>query len=223
MKKKNVYAAPNVKGVHVLHSLKHQNDSRLEEEKKKQYLEERNREENRLKELEAAKEAAYKKGMLDAQQNFRVETEKLKNEYSSLVTMFQEAARQLTDKREKIWRETEHEIIKLILAVSHKMVGYEISNNGINVVRQIVKETLSYVGERKIVAVRLSPDDVKKINTSEEMKITDQNIKILEDGTISSGGCVVETDFGNVDSQIEVRWEEIQKALVGNKNESTVH
>ena len=76
---------------------------------------------------------------------------------------------------------------------------------------------------KKIVAVRLSPDDAKKINLLEDMKVADQNIKILEDGTITSGGCVIETDFGSVDCQIETRWEEIRKVLVGNKNESTVH
>ena len=69
--------------------------------------------------------------------------------------------------------------------------------------------------EKKIVAVRLSPDDAKKINLLEDTKVADQNIKVLEDGTIASGGCVIETDFGSVDCQIETRWEEIKKSPGG--------
>lgn len=226
MKNKKVYVSPDVKGIYVLQSLKYQSNLVPDGYATKQELEreegEREKEENRIKELESAKEEAYKKGMLDAEHNFKLEIERLRSEYASLVTMFQDAVKYFTDKREKIWQESETEIIKLVLTISSKMVGYEINTNGINVVNHIVKEALSYVGEKKIIAVRLSPDDVKKINTLEEMKMTGQNIKIVEDKTISSGGCIVETNFGSVDSQIETRWEEILKTLFGNKNESAV-
>ncbi len=173
--------------------------------------------------LEIAKDEAYKKGRLDAEQDFKREIEKIKSEYASLIALFQNAVNQLIDKREKIWQESELEIIKLILTVSSKMVGDEISNNGKDVIKYVVKEALSHVSGKKIVAVRLSPDDAKKINLLEEMKLADPNIKILEDGTITSGGCIIETDFGSIDCQIETRWEEIRKTLVENKNESTVH
>jgi len=173
--------------------------------------------------LEIAKDEAYEKERLDAEQDFKLEMEKIKSEYASLMTLFQNAVKQLIDKREKIWQESELEIIKLILTISSKMVGEEISNNGKDVIKYVVKEALSSVSGKKIVAVRLSPDDAKKINLLEDVKVVDQNIKILEDGTITSGGCVIETDFGSVDCQIETRWEEIRKALVGDKNESAVH
>ena len=227
MKNKKVYVSPDVKGVYVLQSLKCQSSHPLEDYAIKQELEEKEREReeenNRIKEFELAKEEAYKKGMLDAEHNFKLEIERLRSEHASLVTMFQDAVKHLTDKREKIWQESESEIIKLILTISSKIVGYEINTNGINVVKHVVKDALSYVSEKKIVSVRLSPDDVKKINTLEEMKVTEQNIKMVEDRTISSGGCIVETNFGSVDSQIETRWEEILKTFLGNKNEPTVH
>lgn len=70
--------------------------------------------------------------------------------------------------------------------------------------------------------MRLSPDDLVKINALEP-KIMDESIKVVEDGSITSGGCIVETNFGRVDSQIETRWEEILKAVTGNKNEQALH
>lgn len=229
MKNKNVYVSPEVKGIHVLQSMRYHgvpsHFQKDDDEIKRQLEEKSEKEENekRSKELELAKEEAYRKGRLDAEQNFKQEMEKLKTEYASGVTLLQDAAKQLTDKREKIWQESEPEIIKLVLAIANKMIGYEINSNGTNVIKHVVTEALSYVGEKKIVAIRVSPGDIKRINTLEGMKIVDQNIKILEDRTITSGGCIVETDFGNVDCQIETRWEEIQKVFLGSNNEPTVH
>ncbi|HHT9144425.1 MAG: FliH/SctL family protein [Candidatus Brocadiaceae bacterium] len=223
MKNKKVYASPDVKGIYVLQSLRYQSKSHHLDETTEWETKEKSDEEERLSALEIAKDEAYKKGRLDAEQDFKREIEKIKSEYASLMALFQNAVNQLIDKREKIWQESELEIIKLILTVSSKMVGEEISNKGKDVIKYVVKEALSHVSGKKIVAVRLSPDDAKKINLLEEMKLLDPNIKILEDGTITSGGCIIETDFGSIDCQIETRWEEIRKTLVENKNESTVH
>ncbi|MBI2471695.1 MAG: hypothetical protein HYV59_10705 [Planctomycetes bacterium] len=223
MKNKKVYASPDVKGIYVLQSIRYQSKSHTDEKTAEWEAKKKNGEDERLRVLELAKDEAYKKGRLDAEQDFKNEMEKIKNEYASLMALFQNAVNQLIDKREKIWQESEPEILKLILTISSKIVGEEISNNGKDVIKYVVNEALSHVNGKKIVAVRLSPDDAKKINLSEEMKSVDQNVKILEDGAITSGGCIIETDFGNVDCQIETRWEEIKKALAGNKNESTVH
>src|SRR3972149_2513602 len=176
MKNKKVYASPDVKGIYVLQSLRYQSKSHHPDEITEWEAKEKNNEEERLRVLEIAKDEAYKKGRLDAEQDFKLEMEKIKSECASLTALFQNA----------------------------------------------VKEALSHVSGKKIVAVRISPDDAKKINLLEEIKWVDQNIKILEDGAITSGGCVIETDFGSVDCQIETRWEEIRKALVENKNESAV-
>lgn len=229
MKNKKIYISPDVKGVYVLQPADNQKIFPpadyvvIQETEEREKEKRRKEEENKIRELEAAREEAYKKGRLDAQHDFTLEIEKLRSEYISLIAIFTDAVKQLTDAREKIWQESESEIIKLILAISKKIVGYEIDAHGINVVKHVVKEALSCVGEKKVVAVRLSPDDLKKVNALEETKIMDQKIKMVEDRTITSGGCIVETNFGSVDSQIETRWEEILKAVVGDQNGSTVH
>lgn len=229
-KNKKVYISPEVNGIYVLQSVslqcvsgqkdKDQDDYEVEQKLKEK---QREKEEERIKELEFAKEEAYKKGYSDAEQNFKREIEKLKNEYASLVNSFREAVTQLVGEREKIWRESEPEIIRLIIIISKKILGYEMDNNGVKIIKHVVKEALSYAHEKKVVAVRLSLEDIKKINTLEGINIVDQNIKIVEDETVASGGCIIETDFGNIDSQIETRWEEVQKALLGNENGTEVH
>lgn len=221
MKNKKIYTAPEVRGVHVLQSRVHRIDLAQEEALQQELL--KKEEDERLKELESAKDEAYKKGRADAEQASQEEFERLKKEYASLVDLFQDAMRQMAAEKEKIWRESELEILKLALAIAKKTVGYEISENSVNIMKQAVTEALTYVGEKKLVAVRVSPEDLKKMNTLEGMKIAGEGIKVLEDRNVAPGGCVVETDFGNVESHVESRWEEIRKALVGNMNEPTAH
>lgn len=221
MKNKKIYTAPEVRGVHVLQSRVHRIDLAQEEALQQELL--KKEEDERLKELESAKDETYKKGRADAEQAAQEEFERLKKEYASLVDLFQDATRQMAAEKEKIWRESELEILKLALAIAKKTVGYEISENSVNIMKQAVTEALTYVGEKKLVAVRVSPEDLKKMNTLEGMKIAGEGIKVLEDRNVAPGGCVVETDFGNVESHVESRWEEIRKALVGNMNEPTAH
>ncbi|MBI5796769.1 MAG: hypothetical protein HZA47_10730, partial [Planctomycetes bacterium] len=127
MKNKKVYASPDVKGIYVLQSLRYQSKSLHPGVTTEWEAKEKNDEEERLGVLEIAKDEAYKKGRLDAEQDFKLEMEKTKSECASLTALFQNAVNQLIDKREKIWQESELEIVKLILTISSKMVGEEIS------------------------------------------------------------------------------------------------
>ena len=224
MKNKKVYASPDVNGVYVMQSIMYQNDSSVKDYEKRIESEKSDAEqENKIKEIKALQDEAYRNGKLDAENKYEQELKEIKNRYESLITIFQDAVKHLIDKRERIWQESESEIIKLILAIANKVVGYEVSNNSMYVVRQVIREALSHVKEKKIICMRLSADDTKKLNELDEIQITDQNIRIVEDKTISSGGCVIDTNFGSIDSRIETRWEEIFKTLSGNKKESAEH
>lgn len=217
--------SPDVQGIYILQSIKYQGGSSLQDYEIKQESEkkEKESEEKRIKELQSVKDGAYRQGRLDAEENYKSEIERLRNEQASTVALLQSAVKNLTDQREIIWQESESEIIKLILTISSKIVGYEIGNDSLHVLKHVVKDAISYAGEKKIVTIKLSPDDMKKIKSQEGTILSDQSIKFAEDKTIDSGGCIVETDFGGIDSQIETRWDEILKTLLGNKNESTVH
>lgn len=231
MKSKSVYTTPEVKGTYVLQTMKHKGGLHPDVQKIEQELKEkkqREEEEHRralefARQLELAREEAYKNGKLSAEQEFKKEIEELKNQCASVAKSFLDAVKHLTDKREKILAESESEIVRFVLAVSHKVIGYEIDKNGTNLIRQVVKDALAHATEKKVVAVRLSPDDVIKMNALEEMKFVDQNVRILEDNTITSGGCVVETDFGSIDCQIETRWEAIEKTVLGDRGNADMH
>ena len=86
------------------------------------------------------------------------------------------------------------------------------------------QEALSHVCGKKIVAVRLSPDDAKKINLLEDMKVADQNTKDTGRWHDYFWWVCIETDFLGV-SIVEIEHHVGKKSASpgGNKNESTVH
>lgn len=222
MKNKKVYVLPDVKGVHVLQSVIYHAAPSLKNNEVEEDLEKRKEEEKREAELKAVADEAYSNGRLDAEKSYEQELNEIKNRNVSLVTMLQNVAKEFIEKRERLWEESESEIIKLILMIADKVVGYEINSNSLNVAQHVLKDAISYAKEKRIIAVRFSGADAKKVNELGEINITNENIKFIEDTTISPGGCVIDTNFGSIDSRIETRWEEIVKTLSENKDDKTV-
>jgi len=121
--------------------------------------------------------------------------------------------REIRDQTEEKLLKTAIEKNLLVLGICRgiQFINHYFGGSSIKSIKEEIKNNVGHIAT------------VHKINLLEEVKVVDQNIKILEDGAITPGGCVIETDFGSVDCQIETRWEETRKALGGNKNESTVH
>lgn len=222
MKNKKVYVSPVVKGVHILQPVIYHAVSSLKDNEVEEDLEKRKEEEKRETELKAVADEAYSNGRLDAEKSFEQELNEIKNRNVALVTMLQNVVKEFIEKRERLWEESESEINKLILMIAGKVVGYEINSNSLNVAQHVLKDAISYAKEKRIIAVRFSGDDAKKVNELGEIHITNKNIKFIEDTTISPGGCVIDTNFGSIDSRIETRWEEIVKTLSENKDDKTV-
>ena len=70
---------------------------------------------------------------------------------------------------------------------------------------------------RTDLIVRVNLEDLEMVsskmkeiqNSMEKIK----NITILEDATVDRGGCIVETDFGQIDARISSQLREIEKKI----------
>ncbi|MFH1874123.1 MAG: FliH/SctL family protein [Pseudomonadota bacterium] len=154
-----------------------------------------------LAEVEAVREKAIKDGFEKGQQQGLAEvTEKLV---------------QLEAIREKFYAQAEPELIKLATAIAEKVIGQIVIEKPeviMNVVKQALERSL---GDR--ITIKLNPEDYKTIQESnfEFRDILDRTkrLHLKEDDTIAKGGCVVETEVGTIDAQIETQLEAIKKAL----------
>ena len=118
--------------------------------------------------------------------------------------------------REEFFANAEPDVMKLVLTIAEKVIGRLVTENpeGIkSVVRQALERSL---GDR--ITVRLNPDDYRAIVEEDQAfrAVIDRTkrLSFREDGSISKGGCVLETEVGTIDAQLETQLEAIKKALI---------
>ncbi len=117
--------------------------------------------------------------------------------------------------KEAFFATAEPDLIKLVTDIAEKVIGKLVADHPAalhSIVHQAVERSL---GDR--ITVRLHPSDLKRLQT---MDMTFKNIldrtkqiHFKEDETIQLGGCVVETEVGTIDAQIETQLKAIKKAL----------
>jgi flagellar assembly protein FliH len=126
-----------------------------------------------------------------------------------------EALVSLEHKREQFYADAEPEIVRLAVAVAEKVIGI-IANERPDVVKDVVRQALERsIGDR--IVVRLNPEDYATVMSEnyEFKDVIDRTKRIMfkEDEGIVKGGCVVETEVGTIDAQLETQMEAIKKAL----------
>lgn len=100
--------------------------------------------------------------------------------------------------------EAEGSVAALALAVARRLVGEELDAHPERV-RATVKDAIDRVRRAGRVRVRVSPADAADAEGL--------GAEVVEDASIERGGCVVESDLGEVDARIEVRLEALALAL----------
>ncbi len=117
--------------------------------------------------------------------------------------------------REEFYRNAESDIVELTLSIAEKVIGRAIQEKP-DMIRSVVHQALeSALGDR--IVVRLNPEDFRLImdGDHEFRDIIDRTRRLTfrEDESISKGGCVVETEVGTIDAQLETQLGAIRKAL----------
>jgi flagellar assembly protein FliH len=157
-----------------------------------------------------AKDAGYQEGHEEGFNEGKAEVDRLIERTRVVLERAQ-------DKREEILVETEQEIIDLVLLISRKVIK-NISENQRTVVINNVIQALRKVKGRGNIIIRVNLADVKL--TTEHTKDFIQmfegtrTIQVQEDSTVDSGGCVVETDFGEIDARIANQLSELETKIL---------
>jgi flagellar assembly protein FliH len=140
-----------------------------------------------------------------------------KAEVDRLIERTRVVLERAQDKREEILVETEQEIIDLVLLISRKVIK-NISENQRTVVINNVIQALRKVKGRGNIIIRVNLADVKLTteHTKDFIQIFEgtRTIQIQEDSTVDSGGCVIETDFGEIDARIASQLAELETKIL---------
>jgi flagellar assembly protein FliH len=121
------------------------------------------------------------------------------------------------DKRAEILAETEQEIVNLVLLIARKVIKV-ISENQRNIIISNVIEALRKVKGRGNVIIRVNMLDLKLATEHKEdfIKMLEgvKSIQVVEDSSVDSGGCIIETDFGEIDARIASQLAELENRIL---------
>jgi len=140
-----------------------------------------------------------------------------KAEVQRLVDSLQRIVSGAIDKRNEIIAESETQVINLVLLIAKKVIKV-ISENQKNVVINNVVQALRKLKSRGDVLIRVNLADLEL--TSEHikdfMKMVEsvKSISVLEDSSVDRGGCIIETDFGQIDARIASQLHEIEERIL---------
>jgi flagellar assembly protein FliH len=162
------------------------------------------------REVEDLRDEASKKGY---KEGYNSGYEDGRTEMNRLIERLKIIIQAAIDKRREIIEESEEQIVRIILLMARKVVKH-ITAKDQEVVIQNIKASLDRVQGKEQIVIRVNSSDLEMTTEHKEefiAMIEDlKYIKILEDGRVDRGGCIIETDFGSVDARIASQLEELE-------------
>ncbi|MEZ5425392.1 MAG: FliH/SctL family protein [Pyrinomonadaceae bacterium] len=164
------------------------------------------------KDREMIQQAAKEKGLQFAQKKIEEEVAAQVTEMRQRVT---ETIEKISGLQSEITAGAEKQLVELALEIAKKIVGREVTIDR-EIALTLVRVSLSRLQNRAVAKVHLHPDDFAFIQTHREKLDFHGSLELIEDRSVSVGGCLVHTETGDIDARIESQFEEIAHGLLGN-------
>ena len=152
--------------------------------------------------FEAGREAGYQEG--------RSEVERLVEHLHTIISS-------AIEKRNEIIDESETQVVNLVLLIARKVIKV-ISENQKNVVINNAIQALRKLKSRGDVVIRVNIDDVDLTtdHVKDFMRMVEnvRSVTVMEDSRVDRGGCIIETDFGEIDARINSQFNEIEEKIL---------
>jgi flagellar assembly protein FliH len=164
--------------------------------------------------LEAERREAKEQGRTDGKEDGFNDG---KAEVNRLIERTQVVLERAQDKRADILSETEKTIVTLVLLISRKVIKV-ISESQRDVIIFNVIEALRKVKAKGNILIKVNLADLKLATDHKQNFISMmegvKTINIVEDSSVDSGGCIIETDFGEIDARIASQLAELENRIL---------
>ena len=119
--------------------------------------------------------------------------------------------------KENILRDSEQAVLRLSLALSSKIVGNTVEIKP-EIVLEVVKKAIQHLVDKNKVVLKVNPKDCQLVKSHHQQLLATidgiKNLEIEEDIRVKPGGCLIETDSGNVDARLETQMQVLREALL---------
>ena len=119
--------------------------------------------------------------------------------------------------RDKIFRESEDEIINLIMLVARKVIINEVTENR-KILTSVVQHAIADLSARDEITVRINPDDYQLVISGRDelllKELLNEHLSIKPDPSVAAGFCLVDTEMGTIDASLDGQLEQLYRSLL---------
>lgn len=131
----------------------------------------------------------------------------------AMLRRLMQTLEEVTDLRERMIRDTEHQMVRLALAIARRVVHREVSLDR-DLIMAIARVAMDRIGDGATVTIRLNADDYAAISTAGQTPWTGGHVTVQADARVPRGGCRIESDLGLIDAGVDAQLQEITRALL---------
>ena len=165
------------------------------------------------KKIQMAEREAHQKGLSEGVREGR---ELQKKETLQSIQALSALIQDLSGLKKNILEAAEEQILQLTLAIAEKVIHMETTTNR-DVIRNVLRAAMKGIVDRENMKIRVHPQDFQYMLEikSDFLKNFDgiKNIVFEEDASITRGGAIVETMFGEVDARVDQQYNAIKSVM----------
>jgi flagellar assembly protein FliH len=141
-------------------------------------------------------------------------------QFEALIKKYAEAIVEIGRLRPALYAQVEREVVRLALEVAKKIVHREVHADR-EIVQTLIRVALSHVAVKSAATVRLHPADYEFVlehrAASTRPGESGREVTLVADKSIERGGCLVETECGDVDARIDEEFREVERTFFSNE------
>lgn len=144
---------------------------------------------------------------------------------NELLAALAESLGELSRLRETVLKNSTDDMLRLVLAIAEQVIHREVAADP-TIILATLQEALQAAIHSDAYHVRVHPDDLAMVMERKPLFLASisglKNITLEGDATVSRGGCLVESELGQVDASIEGQLGELRdKLLAGEDGEKS--
>lgn len=155
-------------------------------------------------------QAAFEKAQIEARASL---TEEVEARMAEVRNQLADSLETLSALSTETAGRIESDLVELAIQIAKTVVRREVTIDR-EVALTLVRVSLAKLNQRTAAEVHLNPEDLAYINTRLDKLDFRGTVTLVEDPSISLGGCLVHTETGEIDARIESQFDEIAFGLL---------
>lgn len=135
-------------------------------------------------------------------------------DFDKLMRKFHGIIASLIAERKGILESSSGQIVNLVMQIAIKVIK-RITDSQKDIVLENVNDALKRVKDKTQITIRVNLDDLDIVRHKKSDFISRfdviENLEIIEDPNIGKGGCIIETNFGEIDARISSQLDKIEE------------